>query len=156
MRTLKLLVMCLLALAASQAARAGMATRLWYSGPGTSVASLKALPEFPLLFNTSHYYQYDDSLGSLPQELTYLRPSLSDNVSWLNNYGTWTRGFIQAPQSGNYRFFIYSDDDSEFWISTGTTPAGLVKASENVGAVGIGSWAGKPAQVSGLIKFWKV
>lgn len=151
MRTLKLLVMCLLAVAASQAARAGMATRLWYSGPGTSVASLKALPEFPLLFNTSHYYQYDDTLGSLPQELTYLRPSLSDNTSWLNNYGTWTRGFIQAPQSGNYRFFIYSDDDSEFWISTGTTPAGLVKASENIGAVGINSWAGKPAQISGLI-----
>ncbi len=151
MRTLKLLVMCLLALTASQAARAGMATRLWYSGTGTTVASLKALPEFPLQFNTSHYYQYDDTLGSLPQELTYLRPSLSDNVSWLNNYGTWTRGFIQAPQTGNYRFFIYSDDDSEFWLSTGTTPANLSKACENVGAVGRGSWSGKPAQSSLLI-----
>ncbi len=151
MRTLKLLVMCLLALTASQAARAGMATRLWYSGTGTTVASLKALPEFPLQFNTSHYYQYDDTLGSLPQELTYIRASLQDNVSWLNNYGTWTRGFIQAPQTGNFRFFIYSDDDSEFWLSTGTTPANLSKACENVGAVGRGSWAGKAAQSSLLI-----
>ena len=151
MRTLKLLVMCLLALTASQAARAGMATRLWYSGTGTSVASLKALPEFPLGFNTAHYYQYDDTLGGLPPELTFLRTGLFDNQSWLNNYGTWTRGFIQAPQTGNYRFFIYSDDDSEFWISTGTTPSGLTKACENVGAVGRGSWSGKAAQVSGLI-----
>ena len=71
MRTLKLLVMCLLALTASQAARAGMATRLWYSGTGTTVASLKALPEFPLQFNTSHYYQYDDTLGSAFGELVF-------------------------------------------------------------------------------------
>lgn len=151
MRTLKLLVMCLLALAASQAAKAGMATRLWYSGSGTSVSSMTSSPDFPLNFNAAHYYGYDDSLGGLPEELTYLRSALRDDTSWLNNYGTWTRGFLQAPQDGNYRFFIYSDDDAEFWISSSESPSGKTKVAENVGAVGRGSWAGKPAQISGLI-----
>ncbi|ONF45441.1 hypothetical protein BTO32_03025 [Marinobacter lutaoensis] len=34
-----------------------------------------------------------------------------------NNYGALVRGYIKPPISGNYRFFIASDDQSEFLLS---------------------------------------
>ena len=35
--------------------------------------------------------------------------------------------FVKAPESGPYTFFISSDDDSEFWISTDETKANAKK-----------------------------
>ncbi len=39
-----------------------------------------------------------------------------------DNYGSRIRGFLCVPQSGNYRFFIASDDDGELWLSTNADP----------------------------------
>lgn len=38
------------------------------------------------------------------------------------NYGSRIRGFICPPQTGNYVFWIASDDNSELWISTDANP----------------------------------
>lgn len=153
MRTIKLFLLCLLTAAVCQTARAGMAVRLWYTATGNSVTNITTLPGFPngAGFNPSIYYAYDDVIGGLDPALTYLTTALRDDTSYLNNYGTFIRGFIEAPADGSYRFFIYSDDNSEFWLSSNTSPANRVKVAENIGAVGRGNYSAKPAQRSALI-----
>jgi len=39
-----------------------------------------------------------------------------------DNYGVRVRGYICAPATGNYTFWIASDDNSELWLSTNDTP----------------------------------
>ena len=39
-----------------------------------------------------------------------------------DNYGSRLRGYICVPQTGNYTFYIASDDDGELWLSTDADP----------------------------------
>lgn len=39
-----------------------------------------------------------------------------------DNYGSRVRGYLCVPVSGNYTFFIASDDRSELWLSTDDNP----------------------------------
>ena len=51
---------------------------------------------------------------------------LTDSLQGLNdasNFGSRYRGYLLAPQTGNYTFWIASDDNSQLWLSTGTKPA---------------------------------
>jgi uncharacterized repeat protein (TIGR01451 family) len=43
-------------------------------------------------------------------------------VDAANNYGTRVRGYICVPASGQYTFWIASDDNGELWLSTGADP----------------------------------
>ena len=40
-----------------------------------------------------------------------------------DNYGSRVRGYICVPASGNYTFWVASDDMSELWLSTDDNPA---------------------------------
>ncbi|HEU5148229.1 MAG TPA: PA14 domain-containing protein, partial [Chryseosolibacter sp.] len=40
-----------------------------------------------------------------------------------DNYGSRVRGYVIPPTTGNYTFWIASDDRSELWLSTDDTPA---------------------------------
>lgn len=42
---------------------------------------------------------------------------------WGNNYGSRMRGYICVPQTGNYTFWISSDDNSQLWLSTDESPS---------------------------------
>lgn len=44
-----------------------------------------------------------------------------------SNYGTRIRGYIVAPTTGNYKFWIASDDQGQLWISSNDQPANLAK-----------------------------
>ncbi len=41
-----------------------------------------------------------------------------------DNYGTRIRGYVVPPTTGNYTFWISSDDNSQLWLSTSDDPAG--------------------------------
>lgn len=41
----------------------------------------------------------------------------------VNNFGTRIRGYLVPPATGNYTFWIASDDGGEFWLSTDDLPA---------------------------------
>ena len=41
----------------------------------------------------------------------------------LDNYGTRLRGYLCPAVSGNYTFWIASDDNGELWLSTDETEA---------------------------------
>ena len=56
-------------------------------------------------------------------------PSGSDQLSsfeaptdWAEYYGTRVRGYITAPNTGSYVFWIATDDNGELWLSTNDSP----------------------------------
>src|SRR5690606_7981549 len=51
-----------------------------------------------------------------------------------DNYGQRLAARLVAPESGNYKFWIASDDHSELWLSTDDNPANKVKIASVSGA----------------------
>ncbi|WP_162425907.1 PA14 domain-containing protein [Pontibacter pudoricolor] len=61
-------------------------------------------------------------VGTTPAKKTEL--SLFETASNVgDNYGQRVRGYITAPVSGNYTFWIASDDQAELYLSTSEDPA---------------------------------
>ena len=50
-----------------------------------------------------------------------------------DNYGASIEGFLPPAESGSYRFFIYSDDASQFFISSDDKEANLAQIAEETG-----------------------
>ncbi|HWQ93256.1 MAG TPA: cadherin domain-containing protein, partial [Clostridia bacterium] len=44
-----------------------------------------------------------------------------------SDFGSVMRGYLIAPVSGNYTFWIATDDDGELWMSTSTNRAGMTR-----------------------------
>ena len=61
-------------------------------------------------------------VGTAPNT-TDTPPSFEAPTDWADNYGTRMRGYITAPVTGSYTFWIASDDNSELWLSTNDNPA---------------------------------
>lgn len=60
-----------------------------------------------------------DSPPDIVDELT----SFEIPVNVMENYGTRIRGFLCPPETGQYIFWIASDDNGELWLSTDEDPA---------------------------------
>ncbi len=58
-----------------------------------------------------------------PDAVTYI-PSLDYRPN-LDSYGARLTGYIVVPANGDYRFFISSDDASQFFLSTDDSPVNL-------------------------------
>jgi hypothetical protein len=128
--------MAVVALLAAMAlpAHAGVALKLFYDPiPGNLVVNLTTNSIYP---NSPTLYEV-------------LVNGLQESQNFADNYGAWTRGFIEAPQTGQYIFSIASDDEGQFWLSTNSTPAGLAQICENATAVAYLSYV--PAQQSAPI-----
>jgi len=74
-------------------------------------------------------------------------------VNWAESYGTRVRGYLSPPATGNYTFYIASDDYSELWLSTDEDPAGAVLICRVNGWVDSRDWfdLGHPEQQSAPI-----
>ncbi len=82
----------------------------WNNIPGTAVNDLKKDPRFP------------DNPNEVQELSSWEIPKDKDD-----NYGTRVRGYLHPPQTGNYTFWISSDDNSELWLSTDDDPKNVVK-----------------------------
>jgi uncharacterized repeat protein (TIGR01451 family) len=51
------------------------------------------------------------------------QPIFETPINILNEYGTRLRGYICPPETGNYTFWISSDDNGELWLSTDSDPS---------------------------------
>jgi hypothetical protein len=77
----------------------------WTGIPGQSVSDLTGNSNYP-----------DNPSGSS-------EPTLFEApTEWSNDYGTRMLGFLYPPVSGDYTFWISSDDASELWLSTDDNP----------------------------------
>ncbi len=56
------------------------------------------------------------------------------------NYGARIRGFVTAPMTGAYQFWLAADDAAELWISNDDEPVNLFKRAELTAGVGLRAW----------------
>ncbi|MGA1824592.1 MAG: DUF6288 domain-containing protein [bacterium] len=81
---------------------AGTITReVWTGVSGTSIAALTGLASYP------------DNPDSTDEVTSFEAPT-----NCADNYGTRIVGYLHAPVSGSYTFWIASDDNGELWLST--------------------------------------
>ncbi len=77
--------------------------------PGSQVADLTSSPDYPnnpsIISATLNSFEY---------------------VNVADNYGGRVRGYICAPVTGNYTFYISGDDQAGLWLSTNDNPADKV------------------------------
>jgi hypothetical protein len=102
------------AMAVSQV-NAGYVVRLIYENiTGSAVSNLTSNPIFPTDFTSQ------ENIGNtLDTNGMYVFESPS--YAYGDNYGSWTRGYFEAPTNGAYTFWLATDDASELWLSTDTT-----------------------------------
>ncbi len=112
----------------------GITRHVWNGVDGSELSSLRALPTFP---NTPSGTSTLTSFNA-PRNAT-------------DNYGSRIFGWVHAPVTGNYRFHIHSDDQSELWLSTNESPDQKRKIAGVSGYVEFGVWNGSPEQASALI-----
>jgi hypothetical protein len=87
----------------------------WLNISGTSLNDL-----------TSHVlYPYDPSGNNYPT-------SFEAPVDWANTYGTRMRAFVCAPWTGDYRFYLASDDNSALFLSNDNQDPGSMVQIANV------------------------
>ena len=98
-------------------ARAGSIERLLYFDGAGTVSNLLALSTFP---NDPSAYEFEDDFTPPRHGLE----SKNDSYYYPLLFGSYTRGYLEAPTNGNYTFYIASYNDSQLWLSTNTTVAG--------------------------------
>lgn len=89
-------------------------------------------------------------VGTAPNIKDHLT-SLEAPSGWADTYGTRIRGFITAPSTGNYTFWLATDDNGELWLSTDAQPANKVLISSVPGFTNSREWGKYPAQKSAAI-----
>jgi signal transduction histidine kinase len=79
-----------------------------------------------------------------------VRPSFEAPMGWGNYYLTRMRGFLHPPVSGEYVFWIASDNSSELWVSQDSDPAKIKRISfiPRFGWVAPHEWSKLPSQRS--------
>jgi hypothetical protein len=68
-----------------------------------------------------------------------------------DNYGQRIRGYICAPATGNYTFYIAGDDDCELYLSSSDSPASKQKIASFTGWTNNREWAKYLSQKSAII-----
>jgi len=68
-----------------------------------------------------------------------------DRPDWagMDYWGARGRAFLTAPETGEYTFWIASDDDSELWLSTDADPANATQIASVEGWGGYQNWVGE-------------
>jgi hypothetical protein len=115
----------------SSAPQQGLTRQYWTGVGGTSVSALTSLstyPDSPTGTDTLSSFETDD----------WNNPS--DHCSWANNYGERVTGYIVAPETGDYTFWISSDDNSELFLSTDKNSANKQKIANVPGYTGCRQW----------------
>jgi hypothetical protein len=65
-----------------------------------------------------------------------------------NDYGARVRGYLCVPVTGNYTFWIASDDSGELWLSTDDNPANKVRIAFVSGYTYVRQWTKYATQQS--------
>lgn len=74
-----------------------------------------------------------------PTSVSYL-PFFETPTNSADNYGQRLSGYLRAPDSGSYTFWIASDDGGELWLSTDSNPSNKTRIAWHNGATGSREW----------------
>lgn len=76
----------------------------------------------------------------------------SAGVNVGDNYGLRLRGWVQAPVTADYTFFVAGDEHVELWLSPDTAPFGKELVAWHRGATTLEQWNKHPTQRSRAIR----
>ncbi|MCW5552947.1 MAG: lamin tail domain-containing protein [Verrucomicrobiae bacterium] len=119
----------------ANAQSAGILREVWLNIGGTAVADLTNNPAFP-------------NNPSLENVVTDLFESPTDVYE---DYGQRLRALITAPSTGNYRFWMASDDGGQLFLSTTDSPANRQLIAWVSGWTSSREWTREANQQSALI-----
>ncbi len=103
--------------------------------------------------NTNFVYDLTN-LASYPGSPTgseIISTAFTTGENRADNFGERWRAIYTAPVSGDYLFYIASDDYSELWLSTDATPDRRQKIASVSGATGFQNWTQYGSQKSAAI-----
>ena len=106
----------------------------WTSINGATVASLTTNTVFPANPNGRD-----------------LQSSFDAPQNWDDNTGQRLRGFLYVPVTGQYQFFVSSDDESSLKLSTDANPANAVEIASQPGYTPPLTWTWYPQQASAVV-----
>ncbi len=106
----------------------------WSGISGNQVSNLTSAPSYPNSPNSTTYQAFFETPSNIAE-----------------NYGQRLSGYLRAPDSGSYTFWISSDDAGELWLSTDTNPANKVKIAYHTGATASREWGKYGTQKSNPI-----
>jgi chitodextrinase len=106
----------------------------WSAINGTAVTDLTGNPAYP------------NSPSSTSSLTSFEGPTNADDF-----YGARIIGYITAPQTGSYTFWIAGDDNAELWLSTGSSPANKQKIAYHNDWTNSKEWNKHATQKSGAI-----
>jgi rhamnogalacturonan endolyase len=102
----------------------GWLLREWWTGiSGEAVSNLTSAPAYP----------------NSPVGAQYLT-TLEGPTNWADTYGSRIRGYLLPPTTGDYTFWIASDNNSQLWLSSDATPTNAVLIAHITGT-GTDSWS---------------
>ncbi len=78
--------------------------------------------------------------GRAPQE-DFVADLANSKINYADNYGSQMRALVCAPYSGDYNFYVASDDASRLYLSDTEDPAGKSQIAK------LNTWAGRPGGV---------
>lgn len=103
----------------------------WNGIAGANVSDLTSQPTYP----------------SQPSGRTF-PTAFEGPYSYGVNYGARMRGYLYPPMTGNYTFWISSDESSEVWLSTSESPSAIQRIAYVQGASTYRTWTQFPSQQS--------
>ena len=109
----------------------GITRDVWTGINGSEVVNLTSLPTFPNSPNQTGVLTSFDA----PRDAA-------------NDYGARAYGWVHPPVTGNYRFYIHSDDSSELWLGTNESPDQKRRIARVNGWGPAGVWNNSPDQTS--------
>ena len=119
---------------AQASAAQGLTREVWTGISGKTVSSLTGHANFAKAPNSTSVLS------------TLQAPSNAGD-----NYGQRLRGYLVPPTSGNYTFWIASDDASELWLSTDDQPANKRRIASVSSYVAPLKWDAQASQASAPI-----
>ncbi|MFK7805582.1 MAG: PKD domain-containing protein [Anaerolineae bacterium] len=109
--------------------------QIWNGITGTSTNHLTSIAAFPFSPDVT------ETLTSLEE------PAGASG----DNYGSRYLGYIVAPETGQYTFYIASDDSSDFYLSSNDSPSNLARIAYVSGWTPSKDWTRSDSQKSNLI-----
>ncbi|MFZ4768246.1 MAG: Ig-like domain-containing protein, partial [Roseimicrobium sp.] len=111
----------------------GVLQETWQNISGSTVANLTSNSRFP----------------SSPDD-TALISTFESPVNRGTNFGTRARAWVTPAQSGNYTFWVASDDSSELWMSTDASPTNKSLIASVSGSTTSRQWTKYASQQSAV------
>lgn len=116
----------------TQAQTNGVLVEVYTGISGSTIADLLSAPSFP----------------DRPAYTTNFTNYLEAPINLLDNYGMRVRGFVAPPSTGDYTFWISSDDQSVLYLSPDTNPKNKQLIANVAGWTSSREWDKEVSQVS--------